>query len=233
MSLRRFLNILPLILLLLIFAAAVISWIANVYGANCRNILSSEGMRWAVAMIMENFKQAPWHYIIIALATISMITESGIITGFSKQKYLRQKRAYMLVAMALAVFVAFAIVLSLLPGNILLSAFGTFGNSALQKGLFPMIAVILYIISLIYAYAIGRFNDVSDVIKATVNLPVRVADYFITLFLASQLIAVLLYAFYLDFTPAMALPSDMAILAACLYGFPLIFHCFLALTNHE
>ncbi len=230
---RRFLNIFPLILIILIFAVAVVSWIANVYGVDCRNVLSSEGMRWAVAMIMDNFKQAPWHYIIITLATISMIVESGIISGFSKQKYLRQRRAYMLVAMTLAAFVTIAIILSILPGNILLSAFGTFSNSALQKGLFPIIAVILYILSLIYAYAIGRFNSVSDVIRATVNLPVKVADYFITLFVASQFIAVILYTFFLDYTPAQALPSTVTVLAACLYGIPLILHCFLAFTNHE
>ncbi len=230
---RRFLNILPLILIILIVLMAVVSWIANVYGAECRNILSSEGMRWMVAMFMENFRLAPWHYIIIALATASMIVESGVISGFSKQKYLRQRRAYMLVAMALALFVAIAIVLSLLPGNVLLSAFGTFNNSALQRGLFPIIAIILYVLSLIYAFAIGRFNSVSDVIQATVSLPVKIADYFITLFVASQFIAVILYAFFLDFTPSQSLPAIVIVLAACLYGIPLLIHCYLALSNHE
>lgn len=139
----------------------------------------------------------------------------------------------MLVAMALALFVAIAIVLSLLPGNVLLSAFGTFNNSALQRGLFPIIAIILYVLSLIYAFAIGRFNSVSDVIQATVSLPVKIADYFITLFVASQFIAVILYAFFLDFTPSQSLPAVVIVLAACLYGIPLLIHCYLALSNHE
>lgn len=230
---RRFLYLLPIILLALIVTTAVVSWIANVYGANCRNILSSEGMRWMVATIMYNFRMAPWHYVVMGAATVSMIAESGILSGFSKQKYLRQKRAYMLVAAALGFLITFAVILSLLPGNILLSAFGTFSNSALQRGLFPIIAFILYLLSIIYAYSIGRFNAVSDVVKATVSLPVRIADYFITLFVVSQLLAMILHAFFLDFIPGQEWPMPVVILAILLYGIPLILHCVIAIKNHE
>jgi p-aminobenzoyl-glutamate transporter AbgT len=222
--LRRSLNILPVILLLLIVIVAVISWIANVYGANCRNILSSEGMRWTVEMIMDNFNRSPWTYIVVGLASLSMIVESGIISGFSKQKYLRQRRAYMLVAVVMAVIAALALILYLLPGNSLLSAFGTFNNSALQRGLFPIIAVLLYMLSLIYAFAIGRFNDIEDVIKATVNITVRIPGYFITLFVASQLIAVILYSFFIDYNLSLPMPTSVKILAVILYGIPLILH---------
>ena len=221
---RRSLNILPIILLLLIVIVAVISWIANVYGANCRNILSSEGMRWTVEMIMDNFNRSPWTYIVVGLASLSMIVESGIISGFSKQKYLRQRRAYMLVAVVMAVIAALALILYLLPGNSLLSAFGTFNNSALQRGLFPIIAVLLYMLSLIYAFAIGRFNDIEDVIKATVNITVRIPGYFITLFVASQLIAVILYSFFIDYNLSLPMPTSVKILAVILYGIPLILH---------
>ncbi len=221
---RRSLNILPVILLLLIVIVAVISWIANVYGANCRNILSSEGMRWTVEMIMDNFNRSPWTYIVVGLASLSMIVESGIISGFSKQKYLRQRRAYMLVAVVMAVIAALALILYLLPGNSLLSAFGTFNNSALQRGLFPIIAVLLYMLSLIYAFAIGRFNDIEDVIKATVNITVRIPGYFITLFVASQLIAVILYSFFIDYNLSLPMPTSVKILAVILYGIPLILH---------
>ena len=221
---RRSLNILPVILLLLIVIVAVISWIANVYGANCRNILSSEGMRWTVEMIMDNFNRSPWTYIVVGLASLSMIVESGIISGFSKQKYLRQRRAYMLVAVVMAVIAALALILYLLPGNSLLSAFGTFNNSALQRGFFPIIAVLLYMLSLIYAFAIGRFNDIEDVIKATVNITVRIPGYFITLFVASQLIAVILYSFFIDYNLSLPMPTSVKILAVILYGIPLILH---------
>ena len=229
---RRSLNILPVILLLLIVIVAVISWIANVYGANCRNILSSEGMRWTVEMIMDNFNRSPWTYIVVGLASLSMIVEYGIISGFSKQKYLRQRRAYMLVAVVMAVIAALALILYLLPGNSLLSAFGTFNNSALQRGLFPIIAVLLYMLSLIYAFAIGRFNDIEDVIKATVNITVRIPGYFITLFVASQLIAVILYSFFIDYNLSLPMPTSVKILAVILYGIPLILHL-LTLTQKQ
>ena len=230
---RRFLNILPVILLLLILLVAVVSWIGNVYGWNCRNILSGEGMRWAVDMIMENFSWAPWNYVVLGTATLSMVNESGIISGFSKQKYLRQRRAYALVGVVLGLMAMIVILLSLLPGNTLLSAFGTFSHSALQRGLFPLISIALFVLSLIYAFAIGRFNSIDDVVKATVNLPVRIAGYFITMFVASQLISVLLYAFFIDYTPAKTMPVPMIVFAACLYGIPLVLHCLFAIKNHE
>lgn len=230
---RRFLNILPVVLLFLIIALAVISWIASVYGADCRNILSSEGIRWAVSAIMDNLRKSPWNYVLIATATLSMVVESGIISGFSKQKYLRQRRAYMLVTLALVGFAILVVLVCLFQKNTLLSAFGTFRNSALQRGLFPLVAFVVYLLALIYAYAIGRFNGVADVIKATVSLLARIADYFITLFFASQLVAVMLYAFYTSFTPDQPLPLSMTCFAGALYGIPLLLHYYLALNNHE
>ena len=130
----------------------------------------------------------------------------------------------MLVAVVLAVIAALALILYLLPGNTLLSAFGTFSNSALQRGLFPIIAVLLYLLSLIYAFAIGRFNDMEDVVKATVNITVRIPGYFITLFVASQLIAVILYSFFIDYNLSLPMPTPVKLLAAVLYGIPLILH---------
>ena len=111
---KRFLNILPLALIVLFFLCAVISWIGNVYGWQCRNVLSGEGVRWLVAMIMDNFNRSPWDYVVLSTATVSVIAESGIITGFNKQKYLRQKRAYMLVLLILFLIALFVMVFTLL-----------------------------------------------------------------------------------------------------------------------
>ena len=200
-------------LIVLFFLCAVISWIGNVYGWQCRNVLSGEGVRWLVAMIMDNFNRSPWDYVVLSTATVSVISESGIITGFNKQKYLRQKRAYMLVLLILFLIAICVMIFTLLPGNVLMSAFGTFQNSAMQKGLFPMLAIAFYVIAVVYGY---------------VALPAKIAQYFITMFVASQFLSLLLFAFCLDYTPGMDYPLPVLCLAVGLYVVPLLCHCFIA-----
>ena len=215
-------------LIVLFFLCAVISWIGNVYGWQCRNVLSGEGVRWLVAMIMDNFNRSPWDYVVLSTATVSVISESGIITGFNKQKYLRQKRAYMLVLLILFLIAICVMIFTLLPGNVLMSAFGTLQNSAMQKGLFPMLAIAFYVIAVVYGYATGRFYNVDDIFRATVALPAKIAQYFITMFVASQFLSLLLFAFCLDYTPGMDYPLPVLCLAVGLYVVPLLCHCFIA-----
>ena len=191
-------------------------------------MLSGEGLRWLVSMIMDNFNRAPWGYVVLSTATVSVIAESGIITGFNKQKYLRQKRAYMLVLLILFLIAICVMVFTLLPGNVLMSAFGTFQNSAMQKGLFPMLAIAFYVIAVVYGYATGRFYNVDDIFRATVALPAKIAQYFITMFVASQFLSLLLFAFCLDYTPGMDYPLPVLCLAVGLYVVPLLCHCFIA-----
>ena len=107
----------------------------------------------------------------------------------------------MLVLLILFLIALFVIVFTLLPGNVLMSAFGTFQNSAMQKG---------------------------DIFRATVALPAKIAQYFITMFVASQFLALLLFAFCLDYTPGMDYPLPVLCLAVVLYLVPLLCHCFLA-----
>lgn len=179
-------------------------------------------------MIMDNFNRSPWDYVVLSTATVSVIAESGIITGFNKQKYLRQKRAYMLVLLILFLIAICVMIFTLLPGNVLMSAFGTFQNSAMQKGLFPMLAIAFYVIAVVYGYATGRFYNVDDIFRATVALPAKIAQYFITMFVASQFLSLLLFAFCLDYTPGMDYPLTVLCLAVGLYVVPLLCHCVMA-----
>ena len=71
----------------------------------------------------------------------------------------------------------------------------------MQKGLFPMLAIAFYSIAVVYGYATGRFYNLDDIFRATVALPAKIAQYFITMFVASQFLSLLLFAFCLDYTP--------------------------------
>ena len=224
----RFLNILPLALLIAICLIAVLSWIGSVYGWDCRNVLSADGLRWSISRFMIHLNNAPWEYVIMLTATISVITESSIVSNLAGSKNLKQKRAYMTVAVIIAVLILATTILSLLPGNILMSAFGTFSNSALQHGLFPIAVLMVYGIAVIYGYATGRFYNLRDIYSATVSLPVRISTYFITLFVTSQLVSLILYVFYTDYHPGLERPFSITAIAFCLYWIPWMLHVYIA-----
>ena len=230
---RKILNLLPLLCLALIICAAIVSWIGSYYGMNCRNLLTDEGGRWAVAMVMQNLGNAPWGYVVLATSTVSIIAESGIVAGLGRPRSLKQNRAYMIVVLTAFVIALIITVLALIPGNKFLSAFGTFHNSSLEKGLFPLVCFFLTAISVVFAFAIGRFSNMADVWDALVRLPVGIATYFITFFFVSQFIAVLLFGFYMDYNPTMDIPLSVRIFEFVMYGLPLLAHCVLYLKQHE
>ncbi len=217
---KRLLNTWPLAILISICILSVLSWIGNVYGWDCRNVLSADGLRWAIARFMIHLNAAPWGYFIMLTAAISVVKESAILEGLTGPKNLKQKRAYMLVAIIMIVLISLVVLMILLPGNLFLSAFGTFRNSALERGVFAILTIVVYAISVIYGYATGRFFNLRDIYMATVSLPQRMATYFITLFLTSQLVAFITYIFFTNYHPGLDRPVSISSISFCLYWIP-------------
>ena len=83
----------------------------------------------------------------------------------------------------------------LFPGAVLLSAFGTYQGSAIQMGLYPLTLALFVCVGITYGYASGTFSNASDTIRAIVYLPSRIAVFFVTMFVASQLIGCFHYVF--------------------------------------
>ncbi len=192
-DMKKIINIIPVVFALAIIIITVISWIANVYDWRMNNLITQDGFRWFVANFMNNIKNAPWEYVILISCTVSIVAESEILNLKKKKIYLKQKRAYMVVAMLAMVFMAIAITLYLLPGNMLMTAFGTFRNSPLQHGIIPIILMSVIALAVTFGYASGRFVNFEDMMKAMVKLIVNIAEYFITFIIAAQLFAVIDY----------------------------------------
>lgn len=215
----KFFKYIPVALCLLIIAVAVISWIGAAYGWGCRSVLSQQGIRWAVANIVDNIMRAPWAMVAIITTTVGIVCESRIIQEVNDRKSLRVKRAYMIVAVMIIILIAIVAVLYLLPGNTLLSAFGTFNHSPLQRGLIPLIAIVIDIIAVVFGYASGQFTSLEDVYKAFVSLPINIAQVIIIMLIAPQLIAECQYVFH-DFF--LQHPNANFILRITLYYIPLL-----------
>ncbi len=197
-DLKRTINLIPFFFSFLIIMIAILSWLGsiwNLFGEGCRNLIDGDGLRWFVANFMKNIKQAPWEYIFLITLTISVVKEAEILEFYKKTMSLKRKRAYMIVIALTVIVLALVIIVNLLPGNILLTAFGRYGNSPLQNGLIPLLALFLVFVSLVFGYTSGRFYGFEDMSKALSALMAKITDYLVTLIVAAQLAAVVEFAF--------------------------------------
>ncbi len=218
---RRILDFLPFLLILLIALLTIFSWIGSVYGMDVQNLMSADGVRWLVSNVLPNFNQAPIAIILLTLMTLSTLTESELLTTLfrrSKPLTLKQRRALLYATVVFFLGIALILALTLLPSSILLSAFGHFEHSALQKGLFSLLLALVLLASVTYGYTAGRFFSWTDLVRAAAYIPSRVASYWLTLFVVSQFVACLDHVF----TPSS--PTPLTILAYLLYFVPLLLH---------
>lgn len=175
----------------MIILTAILSWLGSIYGWGCRNLIDEDGLRWFVAHFMDNIIKGPIEYILLFDITIGTVVESEIFNFRRKKIYLKQKRAYMIVMVICLLILTSVFIMNILPGNLLLTAFGQFHNSPLQKGLIPLIALFFILMALVFGYASGRFSNFQDMSKAMTSVIVRTADYFTTFIIAAQLFAIL------------------------------------------
>lgn len=216
-----FLNFFPFLLILLIALLTVFSWIGSVYGMDVQNLMSADGVRWLVSNVLPNLNRAPIAPILLTLMTLSTLVESELLSAiFTKSKpfTLKQRRALQYAVVVFLAGIALILALTLLPSSILLSAFGHFEHSALQKGLFPLLLALILLTSITYGYTAGRFFSWADLVHASAYIPSRVASYWLTLFVVSQFVACLDHVFM----PVSQTP--LTILSYLLYFLPLLLH---------
>ena len=71
---------LPSIIFILYLCLAIFSWLGSVYAwGNMQNMLSADGLRWMVAMVLENVKHSPVIEVLLGTMTLSTLTESGFL----------------------------------------------------------------------------------------------------------------------------------------------------------
>lgn len=192
-------------------------------------MISGDGLRWFVANFMDNIRFSPWDYILMLSLTVSVVKESEIFSFRNKIISLKQKRAYYIVGILLAIIASLVIVCTILPGNVLLSAFGTFNNSPLQHGLFPIISIFIIVISLVFGFSTGRFASLEEMVRALVALLVNIASYFVSFLVASQLCAIIKFAFLNnDFTEGNGYFLYYFLLSIVLFYIPWLLHVIFA-----
>jgi len=204
--------------LLLLAAVVIASWLVGLYGVESGgNLLSDEGGRWWMRSVLPSFAASPVGEILVVLFTL----------GIVKSVWLESPRVKSKKATAVALMVFVALMGLLLWGvfsGALMSVTGHWANSPLQRGWLVVLALLIGIPSLCYGLTNGTFTNREQVLGALCSEVVRCAPSFVTLFIASQLIAVLAYS---------GLPAVCGIgaaafhgIAAVIYWLPFVFEYF-------
>lgn len=210
-------------LVLLLF----VSWVLSIYVDGVQGLLTTRGIRWMCSNIVPNFSTVPIASILLGLMAVSVLRASGILKAFRSHVSLKQRRALQITGVSVIVVLCLFSLLLLLPDAVLLSAFGTIRHSAFSKGLFGLLACLAIFIGNVYGYTSGRFTTVRDFIQAHASIFSSVANYFVMLFLASQLVNCL------DYTGILPLLGDdgtaLFLIRGLLYDGPLLLYVLLAI----
>ena len=210
-------------LVLLLF----VSWVLSIYVDGVQGLLTTRGIRWMCSNIVLNFSTVPIASILLGLMAVSVLRASGILKAFRSHVSLKQRRALQITGVSVIVVLCLFSLLLLLPDAVLLSAFGTIRHSAFSKGLFGLLACLAIFIGNVYGYTSGRFTTVRDFIQAHASIFSSVANYFVMLFLASQLVN------SLDYTGILPLLGDdgtaLFLIRGLLYDGPLLLYVLLAI----
>lgn len=219
---NKLLKRLPLIMLACIPLVAFLSLIGGVYGVNVRSLVGSDGLRWSVSHCVLNIGMARFQYVIFALIGLGVLVESGLPAVARGHWSLKQRRAFMLTVIVVVICTSLILGMILFRGGPLLSAVGTVANSSFLEGLPGMIILLMILAGNVYGYTSGRFVSLADTIDAHVSLLRAMAPYFLTLVIASELVACIRYVFMIS-------PSDkasflMIVIENVLFYLPLLLH---------
>lgn len=179
-----------LIALVLLF---FISWVLSIYVDGVQGLLTTRGIRWVCINIVPNFSTVHIAKMMLGLMAVSVLRASGILRAFRSHISLKQRRALQITGVSVVVVLSLFSLLLLLPDPVLLSAFGTIHNSAFSKGFFGLLRCLGIFIGNVYGYTSGRFTTMRDFMQAHASLFAAMPNYFVMLFIASQLVNCLNY----------------------------------------
>ena len=215
------------IYLLLIAVLALFSWVGSVFGIMLPDdtpipcMLSEESIRWFVRHSMDNLSAAPFAEVSLVLLAAGSIRSSGLWHALRHQSQLSQRQRHALFT-ALTVMGACTvlILLGIRPGGNLLSVTGHLSGGPFATGWCLLLTMEVLIPCIVYGKMCGRWNT-SDRLYAGISSAIAsCSSYFITLIIASQLVASIRYIRLFHLAGLSSTIQDFCI--SLIYAIPLI-----------
>ena len=186
---------------LLTIALALFSWIGNVYGmSGIQSLLSTEGIRWVLGHVMENYVQTPaLGMVLILFMGVGIGLRSGLYDAIRRFLYKgkllsrRERRALTLSLGVLGLYLMSLGIVRLLPWNLFLSVTGGWAHSPFSKGCIYLLSLGIGLSGMVYGYITNIYRTLWDVVQGMSFLIARQSSYFVTLFFVVQFFSSLEY----------------------------------------
>ena len=201
MKSNRFSSTLSIVFFLLTLALALFSWIGNVYGmSGIQSLLSTEGIRWVLGHVMENYVQTPaLGMVLILFMGVGIGLRSGLYDAIRRFLYKgkllsrRERRALTLSLGVLGLYLMSLGIVMLLPWNLFLSVTGGWAHSPFSKGCIYLLSLGIGLSGMVYGYITNIYRTLWDVVQGMSFLIARQSSYFVTLFFVVQFFSSLEY----------------------------------------
>lgn len=135
-----------------------------------RNLMTAEGVRWALRSSLNSVESAPWGVSMVLVAAYGAIKASGLTQLFGGLLARRaltavQRRAVVVASVMLLLYVVLLFVCTVAPWQFLLGATADVLVSPLIRGWLLVFFVGVLLVSLSYGYVYGNFRSAIDVLQ--------------------------------------------------------------------
>lgn len=213
--------------LLLLAALVMFSWVANVYGLMLPDgnfvpsMLTGESVRWFVRHSIEHVSAAPLAQVLLVLLATGALRSSGLWSAMWGYGGLAQRQRHALFVASVVFVVGLVLVaIGLLPGGTLLSVTGYIVGGPFASGWLFVLSVVVVIPCVIYGLMCGQWHSGSEMSAGLASGIGAYASYFITLLVASQLMAAVQYVHL--FSLLRLSPVVQNLIEGMVYGLPLV-----------
>lgn len=185
-----------LILLIAQPIVIVLSWMLNAFfpQAGIRSLITSWGMRWYIGHFVDNVRIPFLVWALLLSMAFGAYHASGLhhaLVSLMRRQPLKDKQPLALRVMALMILVLLAVVffLAVQPHALLHNVSGGLFPSSFSDFLIPLIALVIMVGSLCFAFVNGTLNSAEKFYQLHVNGIKHIAWLFPLYILAAQLYA--------------------------------------------
>ena len=157
---NRWLVTAVVLLLVLQVALIFVSWfLSATMVPHVRPLLSAEAIRWFCANVTRHLGSPPLVWLLLGAMSWGCLSRSQLL-------HARSALAVKMALSAALLCLAIVLLLTCVPGAILLSAMGHLWPSPFTDALVPISAAIIVLVSTVYGFFAHTFTSLSDVIHS-------------------------------------------------------------------
>lgn len=159
-----------------------------------RSLLDAQGIRWLLRNSARSMAAAPVGNAVLLLSCLGVFGRSGLgdvlVRVVCKGNIAYKERMALLLAGVIFMIILVLTGIGVFGRNHLLSGLsGRFLQGPLMDGAMFLLFLAVAVPSVVYGLTVYRFRNIDDIINSMVSLFIPLASFFLTMLIASQLIA--------------------------------------------